>query len=299
MAERSLDFSIIVPTRNRPLQLRACLEALASLNYPGDRFEVIVVDDGSRASPDSVFDGVSTAVHGNLIRQAHAGPARARNAGAAQARGRTLAFLDDDCRPAPDWLGRLAAAFREKPGHLVAGRTVNVASRNVCSVAGHILSEAAQGHVDRASGSMAFYASNNIAVPADDFQEVGGFDTSFPRPGGEDREFCLRWVLSGRSQSHAPEAVVFHSHSLKPAALWRQQFNYGRGACLFYRKKITLTTEGERPSLQFLGAFHCKLWRLVRDEPVLRWIPLAVLVFVSQAAVATGYFWETISCPDF
>ncbi len=44
----SIDFSIIVPTHNRSIQLTACLEAIACLRYARERFELIVVDDGSR-----------------------------------------------------------------------------------------------------------------------------------------------------------------------------------------------------------------------------------------------------------
>ncbi len=43
-------FSIVIATHNRPRQLAECLAALASLDYPRDRFEVIVVDDGSPTS---------------------------------------------------------------------------------------------------------------------------------------------------------------------------------------------------------------------------------------------------------
>jgi glycosyltransferase involved in cell wall biosynthesis len=47
-------FSIIIPTYNRPRQLTACLEALARLDYLRNRFEVIIVDDGSKVLPEAV-----------------------------------------------------------------------------------------------------------------------------------------------------------------------------------------------------------------------------------------------------
>jgi glycosyltransferase involved in cell wall biosynthesis len=45
-------FSVIIPTYNRPERLSVCLESLARLNYPPDRYEVVVVDDGSEISPE-------------------------------------------------------------------------------------------------------------------------------------------------------------------------------------------------------------------------------------------------------
>ena len=44
-------FSIIIPTYRRPERLAVCLQALACLDYPRNRFEIIVVDDGSPTPP--------------------------------------------------------------------------------------------------------------------------------------------------------------------------------------------------------------------------------------------------------
>ena len=42
----AVDFSVVIPTRNRPVRLAQCLDALCKLEYPREQFEVIVVDDG-------------------------------------------------------------------------------------------------------------------------------------------------------------------------------------------------------------------------------------------------------------
>jgi glycosyltransferase involved in cell wall biosynthesis len=81
--------SIIIPTYRRPQQLTRCLEAIACLEYPRDEFEVIVVDDGGQTQLDHIvrsFTDRRVAV--SLLRQPHAGPAAARNAGTERARGR-------------------------------------------------------------------------------------------------------------------------------------------------------------------------------------------------------------------
>jgi len=56
MMDQPLTFSLIIPTYQRPAQLSTCLRALAQLDYPRDRFEVIVVDDGSETPVDTVVD---------------------------------------------------------------------------------------------------------------------------------------------------------------------------------------------------------------------------------------------------
>jgi len=107
-------FSIVVPTCDRPRQLAACLQSLARLDYPRDRFEVIVVDDGTTTAAPALVVEMKAGPDVRLVRQPHAGPAAARNLGASHARGSLLAFTDDDCAPAPDWLWALAARF-ERP----------------------------------------------------------------------------------------------------------------------------------------------------------------------------------------
>ena len=77
-----------------------------------------------------------------------------------------------------------------------------------------------------------FFASNNLAVGAARFAEVGGFDESFPVAAGEDREFCDRWQAHGYQLLLASDAVVRHAHALSLRTFWCQHMNYGRGAFL-------------------------------------------------------------------
>jgi len=111
-------FTVVVPTRNRPASLAACLEALARQTF--EDFEVVVVDDGSRPAAE-VAPGVVAGRGIRCLRLSGAGPAAARNAGADAAAGAYLAFLDDDCLPEVDWLAQLAEACRRWPEALVGG----------------------------------------------------------------------------------------------------------------------------------------------------------------------------------
>src|SRR5262249_55512081 len=101
-------FSVIIPTYMRPQQLQDCLEGLACQNYPRDRYEVIVVDDGSPDMPEPVTTPFHARMQLRLLRAPHGGPAAARNAGAREAAGDLLAFTDDDCVPSSGWLQALA-----------------------------------------------------------------------------------------------------------------------------------------------------------------------------------------------
>src|SRR5271170_5245407 len=118
-------FSIVIPTRRRPRQLAECLRALSHLDYPRDRFEVIVVDDGGGISLDGALAPFKETLTISLLRRSQEGPSGARNAGAAIAEGDFLAFTADDCMPAVDWIRTLAACFAARPDCAFGGKIVN------------------------------------------------------------------------------------------------------------------------------------------------------------------------------
>ena len=142
MSAREPSISVVVPTHGRPHYLARCLEALARLTFPREGFEVIVVDDGGDGSNDAVVRPFEDRLDVNLVRQPRAGPGAARNMGADRARGKLLAFTDDDCAPEPRWLGALAAASARAPGHAIGGMTLNGARGNRYSAASQAVVDA-------------------------------------------------------------------------------------------------------------------------------------------------------------
>ena len=109
-------FSIVIPTYGRPQKLAACLQAIAQLIYPPHRFEIVVVNDNHNSGVREVVTCFTNQLDLTLLSHLHAGPATARNTGAAHARGEYLAFTDDDCTPAPDWLAATRALPSRPPG---------------------------------------------------------------------------------------------------------------------------------------------------------------------------------------
>ena len=164
-----------------------CLEAIQALHFPRDRFEVIVVDDGSPTPPADVVASLDRSLDARLVSTRHAGPASARNTGARLARGRFLAFTDDDCMPHADWLRSIDRWTSSRSGPLaIGGHTVNVLTDSVYS-------EASQGIIDylyeyfgEHPTPRRFFTSNNLVVPREDFVEIGGFDDTFALAAAED-----------------------------------------------------------------------------------------------------------------
>jgi GT2 family glycosyltransferase len=284
------DFSIIIPTRDRASQLIQCLEAVARQQYPSTGYEVIVVDDGSAEPVGPALDAFRSRVNLTVVRQPGQGPAAARQAGAAVARGRWLAFTDDDCRPAPDWLEKLSARLSAAPDRMVGGRTVNGLPDNLYAAASQTLIAYLYHYFNPDPEQARFLVSCNAAASAQLFRAVGGFDSSYPRAAAEDRDLCDRWLRAGHALVYAPEAIVYHYHPLRGRSYLSQHFRYGRGAFAFWRAKGRRS--GERVRVE-PPHFYLNLLRFAFRQPgLLRPWTVAALLAVSQIANAAGFFYQ-------
>ena len=283
-------FSIIIPTYNRPDRLKQCLQSIAELDYPSDRFEVIVVDDGSQMPLEPIVGKFKAHLSLHLIQQCNAGPASARNTGAAAAQGRYLVFTDDDCQPDPGWLKALAEAVSNFPNSMIGGHTVNALPKNLYSTASQLLIDYLYSYYNQAKGQATFFASNNFAVPRSLYQQLGGFDTSFPLAAGEDREFCDRWQYHDFPTHYAHAMEVNHAHALTLVSFWRQHFNYGRGAFCFHQVRAKREV---RPIQVEPISFYLKLLSYPFKQPSTQpEIFVSSLLLLSQAANVMGFIWE-------
>lgn len=294
--QNTLLFSIVIPTYNRPDRLVNCLQSIANLDFPRDRFEVIVVDDGSQDPMEPVASPFHTLLNLTLIRQPNAGPANARNNGAAHAKGTYLVFTDDDCMPTATWLRALEQEFSKAPNCLIGGRTLNALPQNLYSTTSQLLIDYLYSHYNSTTNTPNFFASNNFALPTQAFHKLGGFDTSFPLAAGEDREFCDRWLQHGYCMSYAPEMQIQHAHMLSLRAFWRQHFNYGRGAFCFHT--VRAQRQSERIKVEPITFYIDLLTYPFRHAPANQKLGIALLLFVSQVANVAGFFWERLNQPS-
>ncbi len=284
-------FSVIIPTYNHAEQLAACLQSIVDLDYRRDSFEVIVVDDGSDVSPDAVVASFGKQLDITLVTQPNAGPAAARNTGVARAKGQFLAFTDDDCCPTANWLSNLASSFLDAPDCAIGGRTINALPNNLFSTASQTIIDFVYARYNDDLRQPRFFASNNLALPADRFKAIGGFDRALRT--SEDRELCERWLHQGYRMIFAPEVVIYHSHVLTFGTFWRQHLNYGRGAFCFRRK---LAQRDKKPIRLDSKSFYLNMFRYPFSH-ARKWsaLWLSVLLMISQLASAIGFMSEWIN----
>ena len=287
---RTPAITVVVPTHGRPEAVARLMRALQSQRLPGGQsFDVIVVDDGSPV-PVEIAPDASGAVPVRIIRQAQQGPASARNAGVEASDGALVAFIDDDCEPASDWLAILSDAARRHPGCGLGGHVVNRLRDNAFSETSQLI----VGFLCRyyaTDSTTGFFTSNNLAFPAEALREAGGFDASYTRAAAEDRELCDRWVAGGRRLIGVRDAVVYHAHAMTAASFWRQHFEYGRGAWGYRRARAARAGAPVR----------VEPWRFYRDLllcPVRahgwRGVGLVGLVGLAQMANALGFLVEAV-----
>jgi GT2 family glycosyltransferase len=278
--------SVVVATKDRPRQLGECLQALGRLDYPRERMQLIVVDDGGTADLGPTHDAVL------LRHERSAGPGAARNTGAAAADGQLLAFTDDDCLPDRNWLLELTAAAAD--GAAAGGRTVNALASNPYAEASQHIQELVYAHFNARPDAARFLASNNLALPRDAFLELGGFDAERFPAASEDRDLCDRWLASGHALRYAPGAVVHHAHELDLAGFVRQHVAYGRGAARYQRARADRGTGRLRDDASF--HLDAALWRrTLALRPARRAAATALLLGVWQAANLLGYACERVS----
>lgn len=189
---------MVIPSHDRPEGLARLLAGLRRQTLPPERFEVVVVDDGSSVPVAVDPDGLQIRVVRN---DRSRGPAAARNVGWRAARGAIVAFIDDDCVPSERWLEALIEAAQ--------GEQVIVQGR-VAPLPEQLERRRPLSHTIEVDGLTPLFISANIAYPRSLLERVGGFDESFTRGAGEDAELGARATRAGGTARFSPQALVYH-----------------------------------------------------------------------------------------
>jgi glycosyltransferase involved in cell wall biosynthesis len=202
--------SVVIPTRNRRPRLAALLDSLAVQTLGPERFEAIVVDDGSLDDTAGLLaDAAKNApFRVQVLAGRQLGPAAARNDGWRRASAPLVAFTDDDCEATPEWLEEMVRAAADRPDDIVQGRTLpqprDSERRGVFARTKRI-----------ESGPGPWFQTCNIAYPRALLERLGGFDESFGRPFGEDADLGWRALEAGARAGFAADAMVHHAVELQ------------------------------------------------------------------------------------
>jgi cellulose synthase/poly-beta-1,6-N-acetylglucosamine synthase-like glycosyltransferase len=229
-----LDVSLIIVTRNRCRQLSRCLQSVACLTFERP-WELIIVDSSTDETASMIQEFIRTApIPVRYLFESKPGIGNARNAGLETARGEIVAFTDDDCYPAPDFLSSGWSAFEDQSVGYITGRillhdpadypvTINESTTPRTFPARSFIRA---GDVQGA----------NMAFRREVLLDIGGFDPHVP---AEDVDVASRASENGWEGRYRPEVIVRHHHGRKASdvpSLWKV-YSIGRGA---YHMKLLL-----------------------------------------------------------
>lgn len=288
-----MDFSVVVATYNRSALLTGVVGAIVGQTLPRERYEVIVVDDGSTDGTEALGAELAERHGLRYLRQDNQGAAAARNRGIREASGDVVAFTDDDCLVPPDWLARLADGYARHPEVVgVGGRLVAEASALRASAVARyeerVGREVFGAGEEEALGGFECPAggTNNMSYRRATLLEVDGFDEGFPpRVWGEDADLKRRITDAGGRLLYVPVTVVhLRDYALRP--FLRQCVERGRGEAHFRLKHDG--RRGWAAHLRRLATAPLKLLAApLRRDPALR--AVAALADLATARGALLY----------
>jgi len=213
--------SVVVPARNAADCIVGCLEALAHQTYPDERYEIIVVDNGSSDSTAEVVKSYPVRV---FEESSIPSPYAARNLGIKRATGDVLSFTDADCRPGEKWLESGIESIIREDANLVGGRVEFTFSKP--PTLGEMVDAICHLDVERQIAQNRAAMTANLFVHRSVLDAIGDFDSEV-RSGGDGR-WTRMATDEGFKLVYAPEAVV-----RKPARpmgqLLAKAYRVGRG----------------------------------------------------------------------
>jgi mycofactocin system glycosyltransferase len=217
--------SIIIPVRNRPQDLKACLKSLVEQDYPPDKLEIIVVDDASTDETPQI--AANFPVRLLTLRQNKQAP-YCRNLAARKARGDILAFIDSDCLATPLWLRELVPAFKEPVLGAVGGAVGSYYDTSGLDRYEKVQSSLNMGSWPRRStktNPFFYLPSCNLLVRRTLFLSLKGFNEKLVV--GEDVDLCWRICDREFDIEYRPVGKVYHKHRNRLWSFCARRFDYG------------------------------------------------------------------------
>ena len=249
------EVSVVVATRDRAPRLLSLIASLREQSLAAGHFEVIVVDDGSSdGTPDRVEaerGRCDFALH-VLQHTGGGGPGAVRNTGLGIARGRLVAFTDDDCEADPAWLDAFVRAWGGADLRVLQGSTTPI--EREAELQGLMTYTYDIRELDPN------FPCCNMAYPRELLEQLGGFDAAaFPRTG-EDCDLAWRAIEAGATVDFVPDARVRHAVvQMDARSMLRRAWRWGDAMPAFARHP-----ELRRKRLIHRFFFHWSHWYLLR-----------------------------------
>lgn len=248
-------YSVIIPTYNRAKNLALTLGSVCNQTLPIEKYEIIVVDDGSTDNTkEVVLDFQKKHPQSNIhyFYEQNGGPAKARNLGIKESKGEIIFFTDDDCVVPPNWMATLLDGYRRHPDVAGVGGWREVTSRKTGFI------EKCESAIDKKFGAGILNAEiktnlyffpyisaepANLSYKKSILKECGGFDENLRSDRRTAKEFNIKALARGHLFLHLPLTVKrIKKYGLKD--LFYQYSAEGRDLFYLYKKYPKLIKDG-------------------------------------------------------
>ena len=315
-------YSLIIPVYNRPDEVNELLDSLTRQRFQD--FEVLVVEDGSSVSCESVVDKYAEALNLHYFYKANSGPGQTRNYGAERSHGEYLIVLDSDCVLPPGYLEAVEAELRREPADAFGGpdrahesftsvqKAINYAMTSFFTTGGI---RGGKKKMDK------FYPrSFNMGIRREVYQALGGFSKM---RFGEDIDFSIRIFKAGYRCRLFPEAWVWHKRRTDWRKFFKQVYNSGIARINLYKKyPESLKLVHTLPAVFTLGvcgilvlSFFCPWFLLllaafaliiltdasIRNKSLFIGVLSVIAAFIQLTGYGTGFlsaWWKRCVCKE-
>lgn len=228
LADKDIRISVVIPAYNRKEELKNCLESLFRQKHSKDKFEIIVVDDGSTDGTEEYIAQIKGNSKPNVVylKQKNQGAAVARNTGVKNSRGDYVAFIDSDCVASEDWLTSCISLLSTSDQHIAGvGGKIIPGFTNLVGKGSHLLEF--HQYLSEKEKSVRVVPTANLCIRKKVLDEVGYFDNELRT--SQDTELCWRIIKRGYKIIYSPEIVVTHYGINSLRELRKKEIALGRG----------------------------------------------------------------------
>ena len=269
------EYSIIVPVYNRPAEVSELLASLCVCDGIGNA-EVIIVEDGSSVSSETVVSGYTDRLDIRYLRKDNSGPGPSRNYGAERASGKWLIILDSDVSLPEGYLKAVSEGIAQTGADAFGGpdmarddfspvqKAIDYAMTSFLTTGGI---RGGKARLDKF-----FPRSFNMGMRREVFKELGGFS---PMRFGEDIDLSYRLFDAGYKAVLLPGAAVWHRRRTDLRKFFRQVHNSG-----IARIDLTLRHPGTLKIVHVLpAAFTAGCAILLAATPFVPWASLPIVLY--------------------
>ncbi|OIO32828.1 MAG: hypothetical protein AUJ70_04670 [Candidatus Omnitrophica bacterium CG1_02_40_15] len=220
--------SIVIPAFNAASTVGQAIDSCKNQDYPKDRLEIIVVNDGSRDNTKDVVEGFGV----RYIYQENKGPAFARNNGWKNSKGEAIFFTDADCIPGKDCLAVMVKSLYDRNAGAVAG-TYEI--KNVEDIMARCIHAEIMFRHSRMPDYINSFGTYNVLIKKSILEEFSGFNEGYLTSSAEDSELSYRMVKKGYRIYFERKSIVSHFHEKKMRRYLKKQFTRSFWAIRLWR----------------------------------------------------------------